>query len=599
LAAALSVPEKSRNKSLNDPAQTLLSSAPRPRRVLNTLAPLAIYLALSLIFFGRNLDWTKFYFGYATDSVMFIWFLHWWPFALTHGLNPFICKYVWFPSGYNFAWATSVSFFALVSWPITALGGPVLSYNILMLSMPALAGWTAFLLARELTLDWVASLICGFMFGFSAPELSQLLAELNLDSVFLLPLGMLLGVRRIHGSISRRGFVVATSLLLVAQLGMSTEVLATLCIVSALTWIICLGFAPAAARGTYWRLALDVAYCVPLVIILAAPFLYYLVIGLPDFPTHIHWPELQQSDVLQFFVSHVPVHSAREAFDSIARQFAGFAPDNYVFASLPSLVILAWYFYRHSGTSYVRALGVWIGLMALLSLGLRLQVDGKLTVVPLPWALFSHVPVIRSVTPVRFLSYFSLGTAITAALFLAAARTPAARVRRYALAGLACLCLPPAKVQVLPAPWLTQKLFEQQHEFKWSLWPQQPFFNPAHVRAALPTAAGHLPNILLLPDAVVGPGMAWQLNAGMGFTQAEGYVGYTLVPEMKWTVLGETIFGPQPDFAQAFPVYCAAHQVDYILMGPGTPDTVVSAIEALGWPHHMDNGIEVVTVPKA
>lgn len=568
---------------------------PRVSRWLNTLAPLLLFLALTFAFFGRNVNWSKYYFGYSTDSLLFIWFLNWWPFAISHGLNPFICKYVWFPAGYNVTWATSVATLAILSWPVTMLGSPVLSYNILMLSAPALAAWTAFLLSRELTGNWTASLVCGLLFGFSGPELNQVAAELNLDSVVLIPLAVLLCVRRLRGRLNRWPFIILLSFLLVAQLGMSTEVLASLCVFGALTWAVFLLFAPATERKAFWRLALDIALAAPLVMVLAAPFLYYLVQGLPEFPTHIHPPVFQEDDLVQFVVPVIPIHSGRAALASIIKQLSGFRLDKYTFTSIPVLLMLAWYFYRQVGTAYVRALLASICLMAALTLGLKLLVNGHLTNVPMPWALFAYVPLVRSILPIRFLVYFTLGTAVSAALFLADAKTTAARLPRYALAGLACLFLPPARVEVMPMPWQTQPIFQPQTNFKWTLWPEHPFFTPEHIRQAL----GPLPNVILLPDPVVGPGMAWQINAGMNFTQAEGYVGYTLLHDRTWDVSDNFVWNSQSDFGQAFAAFAAVHRVDFVLIGPGTPPGIVGAIEALGWAHRMDEGIEIVQTPAS
>lgn len=558
------------------------------------LAPLVFYLVLSFVFFGRNISWSKYYFGYSTDSVVTIWFLDWWPFAISHGLNPFLCKYVWFPAGYNFTWATSVPFLAILSWPVTLLGSPVLSYNILMLSAPAFGAWTAFLLGRELTRDWTASLVCGFLFGFSAPELRELLANLNLDTVVLIPTSILLCVRHLRGSLSRCQFLILFSFLLVAQLGISTEVLATLCLIGALSWGIFLHFTPVGERRAFWYLATDIALSAPFVIILAAPFLYYLVKGLPDVPAQINPPSLGVAELLKFVIPTVPIQPGWVALAAIARQFSGFTPDSYTYISPPLLLLLALYFYRHIGTAYVKALLVLICIISALSLGVKLLFNGELTNIPMPWALFSHIPIIRSILPNRLLIYLSLGSAIAAAFFLAEARTVTSRLSRFALAGLACLCLPPAKVRVLPMPWQTQPIFQEQTEFKWSRWPEDPFFTPTHIKEAL----GAMPNVILFPDPSVGPGMAWQVNAGFGFTQAAGYVGFKLVHEQKWHVMDDTVWGQvKPDFDTVFPAFCIAHRVDYILIGPGTPASVISAIEALGWPHHMDRGIEIVKTP--
>ena len=67
-----------------------------------------IYLLLSLLYFGTIGDYGRMYFGYGLDPIQFIWFLNWWPWAVAHGLNPFISYYVWYPHGFNLTWATSM-----------------------------------------------------------------------------------------------------------------------------------------------------------------------------------------------------------------------------------------------------------------------------------------------------------------------------------------------------------------------------------------------------------------------------------------------------------------------------------------------------------
>jgi hypothetical protein len=554
---------------------------------------LLFYIALSLAFFGRAVDWSKYVLGPCADTLLFIWCLNWWPFALSHGLNPFITKFVWYPVGYNLTWATSLPFLALISWPVTVLGSPVLSYNILLLAAPALAAWTAFLLARELGCDWPAALIGGLLFGFSGPEVNQVAAEVNLDSVYFVPLAVLFCVRRVRGKMRRRSFCAALSLLLVAQLGTSTEVLASLCVFGALTWAIFLLLGPAGTRPGLGRLALDVAICVPIVAILAAPFLYYLILGLPDFPAKIHPIIFQENDLLQFVLPVIPLLSGPAVLHSVMREFTGFRLDAYAFAGIPLLVILALYFYGNFSKPAVRALLAAACVMGLLTLGPWLEFNGHMTAIPMPWALLAHIPLIRSIAPIRFLIYFSLGAALAAALFLTEANTLAQRLPRYALVALALLFLPPAKVAFTPQPWETQPIFQKQDALRWTSWPEHPFFTPEHVTKAL----GPMANVILLPDPVVGPGMAWQVTAGMRFTQAEGYIGYMLQRDQKWDISDVLTWNVQPDFGKLFTAFCAERRVDYVLIGPGTPPNLVSAIEALGWAHHMDTGIEIVKTP--
>ncbi len=96
-----------------------------------------------------------------------------------HGLDPFTSRYVWFPLGADLAWDTSVPAASLFALPLMFIGGPVFAFNVLSVTAPSLAAWTMFLLARELTGDWGAALFGGYIFGFSAYELGELLGHLN------------------------------------------------------------------------------------------------------------------------------------------------------------------------------------------------------------------------------------------------------------------------------------------------------------------------------------------------------------------------------------------------------------------------------------
>jgi hypothetical protein len=67
------------------------------------LGPLAIYLGLSCLFFARSLvgHLGDRYIGVGPDPSQFIWYLRWWPYALSHHLNPFEPHVIWAPSEYR------------------------------------------------------------------------------------------------------------------------------------------------------------------------------------------------------------------------------------------------------------------------------------------------------------------------------------------------------------------------------------------------------------------------------------------------------------------------------------------------------------------
>ena len=86
-------------------------------------------------------------------------------------------------------WLTAADMVALLFSPLTLTAGPIVSYNVAAILMPALAAWTAFVLCRRLTHAIWPSLVGGYLFGFSSYVLAQGGGgHLQLSSVFLLPL---------------------------------------------------------------------------------------------------------------------------------------------------------------------------------------------------------------------------------------------------------------------------------------------------------------------------------------------------------------------------------------------------------------------------
>ena len=145
-----------------------------------------------------------------------MWGLAWWPHALLHGMNPFFTKALFAPDRLALGGDVTIPLAALVTAPITLLWGPIVSYNLLMLASPALAAFFAFLLCRYVTRSFAASLVGGYLFGFSAYMLGQLLGHLHLVLIFPIPAAVHLTLRAIDGRIGRRPFIVLLALCLTA-----------------------------------------------------------------------------------------------------------------------------------------------------------------------------------------------------------------------------------------------------------------------------------------------------------------------------------------------------------------------------------------------
>src|SRR5437868_8822568 len=160
--------------------------------------------------------------GSGPDPEIFVWSFAWWQRALAAGENPFVSHAVYASDGINLAWATTVPGLAVPFAPLTSLVGPVASYNVAALLLPAFAAWTAFLLCRYLTGSLWASLAGGYLFGFSSYMLAEVDAgHLNFTSVFLLPLVALALLQYVDGHIGGRALALRFGVLLGWQFALS------------------------------------------------------------------------------------------------------------------------------------------------------------------------------------------------------------------------------------------------------------------------------------------------------------------------------------------------------------------------------------------
>ena len=549
------------------------------RRMRFGLAALvfSLYLGISLIYFGKIGDYRKIYFGIGTDPFGFIWFLNWWPWAITHGVNPFTSQYVWYPEGFNMTWACSIPIGALAIWPITALSNAVVSYNILSLLAPALSAWSGFLLARYLTDNTPAALIGGYLYGFSSYEIGRMLGHLNLSLAFAVPLFVLFVVQRFRDDISGPRFVATLAVTLLVQLGLSTELLATSCFFGAVVWLIFLGCAKPAGRHRYWALARETMLATAIAMLLAAPFLFFVAKGWGNVPVQINPPEFYSADLLNYLIPTPLTLLGGTLFDEIASRFTGNLAEQGAYLGLPIILIFVLQLRDISARAYLKPLLISLISILILSLGPSLHVAGLSTHIWLPWRLALNLPLIHQALPSRFSMYVSLVAAVTVALWLAAASQNRVRAARFALALVACLFVAPNPAR-----------------FQWKDLPLAPFFEADYIAKTL----GHNRNVLVLPYGATGPGMIWQWQSGMAFTQSGGYVGLTPPSASNWPVLESltnAVVGPT--FANDISGFCVAHNVSFILIGPGTPQPLIDGMRALNWETTDNHGVQVLRVP--
>ena len=271
------------------------------KRWIDHAVALAIYGLLSIVLVDHGVSITRNLSGQGTDPFAFLWFLAWWPHAVEAHISPLMTNLVWYPIGVSLPWVTSVPALSLIFAPITAVAGAVVTYNLLIIAAPALCAWFAYLVCIRLTGHFVASLLGGFLFGFSSYEMAQDTAALNLSAAFCVPALLLVILHRLDGSLPRSWTVVYTALLLTLQFYISIEIFATVFVFGGIAWMFAYLYA-VEQRPLLRRLVIDALFAAPIVTAAAAPFLVpmahtYGLVHLPD-----AWSYFYTADLLNLVV---------------------------------------------------------------------------------------------------------------------------------------------------------------------------------------------------------------------------------------------------------------------------------------------------------
>ena len=493
--------------------------------------------------------------GFGNDNQIYVWSFAWWPHAIGSWTNPFVSHALYAPDGVNLAWTLTVPGVALALSPLTVLAGPVVAYNVAALLLPALAAWTAYLLCRYLTGSLWASVVGGYVFGFSLAVLrQQIFGHLPVTAIFVLPLVALVVVRYVRAELDGRGLAWRLGSLLAAQLWLSTEYALTLTLFFALALVLAFALVPDLRPRLLAALA-PIAGGYALGGVLAAPLIVYAALGfVPGWSVESHG---SGSDLLSFAVPTRLVAVGGSSFASIAAHLGSGGASAYV--GLPTLAIVAAYAVAKRRQAAARFLVVAFLVAALLTLGSDLRVYGH-RLVPLPWAAVAGLPFLKGALPFRFATYVALAAAVIVAVWTGSTR---GRVypRPYLLPLLAVATL-------VPAFWRTSyPSFEPTRPVRVA------FFTSDLYRSCL---GPHRETLAIFPFGGGGDSLLWQAETGMAFDlasdglQAPVRIGKPLnrfdadpvVYDLNWADFG------RPTMVRLL-AFAATHHVDRVLSLPG------------------------------
>jgi hypothetical protein len=508
------------------------------------LSALPVFVCTSILLLGRGVlsHPQSYYIGRGPDPSQFMWYLVWWPWAILHGSNPLYTRAVWFPTGYNLAWATSIGAASVALAPVTYIFGPVASYNVLALLAPASSAWAGFLLCHHLTRGWWSSLAGGYVIGFSSYEIGHIAAgHVHLTLFFIPPLLILLALRFLEGTLQPRSFIFFFTCALVAQFLISTEIFATVAVCGTIVLLFGLWLEAARRRRILLLIGMVAASYVTCVIVLSPVLYWVFVSGVPHEP--IFPPAMFSADLLGPLIPG-PLARFHYLHDvAIAARFTGNVWENGAYMGLPLLTVVA-IFCRENWHRASGRLVLWVLITVFaLALGPVLHIAGR-PFLTMPWALAIHLPLLNNVLPVRMMAFAFIALAIAFAMWLADG-SGSHRVRLAAATAVIA--------SILPRPFydLTTRV-------------QTPAF---FARGLYHRYFARDANVLVIPYGRNGASMLWQAQSFMYFRMAGGHLNLVPPDFRRWPIVNTLYSGvPVADSDSQLRAFLAAKHVDAIVV---------------------------------
>jgi hypothetical protein len=505
--------------------------------------------------------------GSNADPFVCVWFMRWFAFSASHGLNPFLTDYVNFPQGYNLMWNTPMP---LVGWllaPVTFATGPVIAYNLVITGSLALSALAAFLVFRRYVRNAPAAAVGGLVYGFSPYMVIQAVGHWHLVMAVTPPLILLLVdeivVLQRHSPVK---LGVLLGLVAVAQLLLAEELLSTEALSAAIGVTILALLHRDRVRARLPRLAKAATVAIVVAVPLAAYPLWVQFFGPNHISGVIQPRNVYVTDLLNFVVPTDFQWLSPPAALAISGRFTGNGSEWNGYLGVPLILAVTYATVRYWKEPIVRVFSLLAAGMAVLSLGSRLHVGGREAPGRLPYIVIDHLPLFGNILPGRLALYVVMAAALLLAVLVD--RLLNHRGVLSPLAALAFVVL--ALVPLMP---------RLPYRYSPTLTPA--FFTTADAKR-VPEGAVALVAPYSSTPLTAGP-VLWQGESGMRYKLAEGYFftagaggKVRLGPEpfalsQRMLAIFDGTAGPKVPTAAEVEQYRAdlrQHRIDVVIVGP-------------------------------
>ncbi|WP_009881386.1 hypothetical protein [Brevibacterium aurantiacum] len=482
--------------------------------------------------------------------------------------------------GVNGAWNTSLAGLGLILAPITWAAGPVVSYNLLIISIPVLVSLaTAALFSRFLT--HVPAFVAAGGVGFSSYVIAQASGHPNLAFGVAPPLVALIIIKLVlrapqTGFASREFWALSLGLgaVLGFQFYVSTEVLAGTFIAALCLLISIAVFGRRAWTLAGWlRLGLGGVIGSALALLLAIPLL--LTMRGPNAPTGAIRPHgVWNTDLLDPIIPAGPMLLGSGS-SPIPRVMDIDSAELGAYVGIPALiaaVIIVICLIRSRRYKTILAIASATGfLVFVLSLGSPVLLNGTVVSGVGPFALIEAIPVLNNILPMRLVLHSTIALFAILGCGLQWALENIRSRRAQALLGLLVI----SAVVVVPGVQTSREVYV-------------PDFYTESITEVVPAGSvvKTVPRPLAWAEPHADEAMVWQAVSGFHYRETGGYfigsspesdVTYAAPEDALDEVLYDTVFAgapfPDPDSAE---VRAAVDElrssgVDYVILAPDAP----------------------------
>jgi hypothetical protein len=508
--------------------------AVKRRRRLADLLAVTSYIALAMTVFGPL--WTNLSRGYMgnglQDQNMFEWFFAVTANNLVHLENPLFSTLQNVPDGVNLMANTAMLGLGIPLAPITLVFGASVSWALALTG--GLAG-TAFawywVLSRHIVPSRVAACVGGGFCAFAPPIISHANAHPNFVALFMIPLIVLRLIRLAESGRAVRDGVIL-GLLVAYQIFIGEEPLLIAAATIAVFGIAYICIRPAAARAAAGRFLAGVGLGAVVCLMVVGYPLWFQFFGPQAYHSLEHGSIGNDVAALTAFASDsVGGNSA------VAGALSINPTEENAFFGWPLIVlvvVIAIWLWRMAAA---RAAAITVFVMAVLSMGRELKIDGWNTGISLPWELIADAPLFETVIESRM----AIGCVPVIGVLLALASDRAVALAAVArgegaasdgdkeklttqmplrllwFGSLVAILLPAA-----PTPLSVVDRPETPRFFTDGTW--RDFAKDGQSLVLVP-----------LPSPNYARALRWQVDTNLGFSLAEGYFLGPNGPEQKGT----------------------------------------------------------------